>query len=55
MKGWKQLFAALEVKAQPLVLPHTVNPNIFAVYGKMLGVKLSYRRRPDGFHVWRLE
>lgn len=56
VKGWKQIFAAIEIEAAPTIFPlATFNPRYVSVYARLLGMKMRYKRESDGFHVWRLE
>ena len=54
-RGWKNMLAELPVTPPTLILPLDANPRIITTYAKELGMRFTWRTRPDGIHVWRLE
>ena len=53
-RGWKRMLGDAPVAQPSVILPLDCNPRTISYYAAMLGMKFVWRKRPDGWHVWRI-
>lgn len=52
--AWKKRLVDAPVAPPSLVLPLTENPRCLWWAAKRAGITVLWRKRPDGWHVWRV-
>lgn len=54
-KNWKKVASDMALIPPSVILPLTDNPRSLHHAAALFGIRILWRKRPDGWHVWRVE